>query len=228
MESSKILEKSSPTFSGKPLLRGYLHQEAFFMSIGACTLLIAKATNQITAVAASVYSFGLLFLFGVSAFYHRPHWTPERRAMLKRLDHAAIFILIASTATPISLLALNSQNRFELLVIIWNCAFLGVLQSICWIKAPRFLTALLYIIMGWMSLIYFGPIKEALGLTHLTFLIVGGIFYSVGAVAYAFKKPKIIPHIFGYHELFHLFTIIAAAFHFAVVYHLMGLAPSHC
>lgn len=205
----------------KPLLRGYLHQEAFFIVLGAGTLLVAKSSNQTTLVASLVYSLSLLLSFGISAIYHRPHWQPKQRAFMKRLDHSAIFILIAGTFTPICLLALPEHDGRQLLIVVWIAAVLGIFQSILWVKAPKAVTALFYVVMGWFAMPYAGDLHNSLGSAQLSLIVAGGVIYTVGAVFYAMKKPHLIPHIFGYHELFHLMTVIAAALHFVVIYQLI-------
>lgn len=213
---------NSPNLPQKPLLRGYLHQEAFFITLGASILLIAKSSTSLSLISSIVFSIGLLLLFGISALYHRPYWKPKARVFLKRLDHSAIFILIASTFTPICLLALPPTSGNRLLIIVWIAAVLGILQSIFWVKAPKIVTALLYIIMGWQALPYLKELNQSLGTPQVSLLITGGIIYTIGAIFYAAKKPKLYPTVFGYHELFHFFTIIAAACHFAVIYHLIN------
>ena len=205
----------------KPLLRGYIHQEAFFVALGACAVMVSKSSTPIMLTASIVYTAGLLLMFGISAIYHRPHWEPEPRKLMKRLDHSAIFILIAGTATPICLLALPEKAGLQFLIINWSVAFAGVLQSIFWVKAPKFLTALLYVVMGWLAVPYLSELKASLGMTKVILIIAGGIIYILGAVFYATKKPKLVPHIFGYHEFFHVFTVIAAALHFIVIYQLI-------
>lgn len=206
---------------GKPKLRGYIHQEAFFVSLGACLLLIAKCTTTLSLIATLVYSFGLLILFGTSATYHRPMWPPKHRAMMKRFDHCAIFILIAGTFTPFCLLALAPEDGHKLLTVIWSTAALGILQSFLWPKAPKWFTALFYVIAGWMVLPYLSELKDSLGQTNLSILAAGGVVYTLGAVAYAMKRPRLRPTIFGYHEFFHVLTVIGAAFHFFVVYQII-------
>ncbi len=210
-----------PQILKKPLLRGYLHQEAFFVALGACALLLAKSSTSIAFVSSLVYSMGLLLLFGISAVYHRPHWEPAQRAVMKRLDHSAIYILIASTVTPICLLALSDPARHQLLTVMWIAALGGILQSVFWVKAPKVLTALFYVAMGWLAFPYFGSIRESLGLNQVRLILVGGIAYTLGAACYALRWPKLSPGIFGYHELFHAFTIIGAGLHFIVIYQLV-------
>lgn len=206
----------------KPLLRGYFHQEAFFTALGACTLLIFKATNSTAAVAGIVYSIGLLSLFGISAFYHRPNWSPAARKRLKCFDHSAIFLLIASTFTPVCLLALPKDIGENLLALVWLLAGIGIAQSFFWISAPRWLTSILYVVLGWMAAPYLGELRTSLGDVNLGLLALGGVFYTVGAVGYAFKFPQLWPRVFGYHELFHVMTIVAAILQFIVVYRLIN------
>ncbi|MBC7754859.1 MAG: hemolysin III family protein [Moraxellaceae bacterium] len=205
----------------KPRLRGHLHQAAFFVTLGAGSLLIAKSTSPISFAASVIYVLGLLFLFGVSAVYHIPHWEPQPRAFLKRVDHTAIFILIASTFTPLCLLALPVARGDQLLIIIWSAASLGLIQSFFWVKAPKWVTSILYVVMGWLALPYLGEFKDTLGSAQLLLIVAGGVVYTVGAVFYAMKKPNFVPGVFGYHELFHLFTIVGALFHFIVIYSLV-------
>ena len=209
----------------KPLLRGYIHQEAFFIALGASALLIARASVDASALIASlVYSSGLLLLFGFSAIYHRIHWEPRMRSFLKRIDHSAIFLLIAGTTTPIAMLALPGSVGEKLLWTIWGAAIVGILQSIFWVKAPKWVTAVLCIGVGWLSFPYVGDLAAVLSVTDLALLIAGGVAYSVGAIFYALKKPNFFPGVFGYHELFHLCTILAAGMHFVVIYGLVNPA----
>ncbi|MBT4763178.1 MAG: hemolysin III [Bdellovibrionaceae bacterium] len=207
--------------STKPLLRGYFHQEAFYTALGACILLMAKSSNNMSLIASIIYSIGLLMMLGVSAIYHRPHWEPKPRAFLKRLDHAAIFVLIASTATPLFLLTISAKSGNQFIIVMWAVALLGILQSIFWIKAPKFLSAAFYVGMGWITFPYLSELKVSLGSTNLWLIISGGITYTAGAVFYALKKPNLWPRIFGYHEVFHIFTIIGAILHFIVIYQLI-------
>lgn len=206
----------------KPLLRGYLHQEAFFIALGACALLVAKSSQSVTLLAALVYSFGLLMMLGVSTIYHRVNWQPKPRALMKRLDHSAIFIQIAGTFTPICLLALKEADGIFLLKVIWTSAVAGILQSIFWVKAPKFVTAIFYVIMGWLALPYVSELAESLGTVKISLIVAGGIVFTVGSLFYATKRPHMVPHIFGYHELFHLFTIVGAILHFIVIYQLIN------
>lgn len=209
----------------KPILRGYLHQEAFYVALGACTLLIARSSDSITLWSSIVYSIGLLMLLGFSAIYHRIHWEPRARAFLKRIDHSAIFLLIAGTTTPVALLALPDSAGKSLLWLIWTAAFVGIIQSIFWITAPKWFTALLCVVVGSLSTPYIGEIKDMLTSAELFLLVGGGVLYTIGAAFYAIKKPNFFPGVFGYHELFHGFTIVAAILHFILIYHLVAQGP---
>lgn len=205
-------------FLKRPRLRGRLHQVAFFVSIVACAILIIKTQTQIGLIASIIYSIGVLSMFGISALYHRVYWEPKPRAIMKRLDHSAIFILIAGSFTPVCLFALSEQDSRQLLILVWTIAILGVLKSVFWVSAPKPLSALLYVIMGWLGLPYIREFNKYLGTEKVMLILAGGILYTVGAVFYALRKPKLSPIIFSYHELFHAFTIIAAALHYYVVY----------
>jgi hemolysin III len=206
--------------SKKPILRGYFHQEAFFTCLGACALLIARSGDNQKLISYVVYSFSLLFLFGVSAIYHRPHWEAKPRALLRRLDHAAIFILITGTATPICLLVLPNPIGEIVLTRFWIAAVIGVLQSIFWVKAPKWFAAILYVAMGWLIAPYLPELYQQLGMAKVLLILFGGVIYTIGAIFYALKRPKRNATHFGYHELFHICTIVAALLHFIVIYQL--------
>jgi hemolysin III len=205
----------------KPKLRGYIHQEAFFVSVGACALLVAKSTSRITVAASLIYSAALLLLLGISAFYHRPHWAPETRAFLRRLDHAAIFLLIAGTTTPVALLALPKVHGITLLILIWGMAAVGVGKCLLWARAPRWFSISFFVATACISLPYFFLMTQFLSALQITLLLLGGAVYLAGALFYAARKPDLFPGVFGYHELFHLFTIVGAALHFSVIYSLI-------
>lgn len=207
--------------SKKPMLRGYFHQECFFIALGACLMLIAKSTYTTTLVASVVYAVGLLTMFGVSAVYHRFHWQPKQRATLRRLDHSSIFILIASTFTPLCLLALSSEDGRKLLIGVWILGLIGIFQSIFWVHAPKWLTAVFYIGMGWYMFPYFTELNASLGTKNFWLVLTGGFAYTAGAIVYAVKKPNFKPEVFGYHEVFHVLTIVGAVLHFLVIYSLI-------
>ena len=206
----------------KPLLRGHFHQAAFFFALGACALLLAKTHDTRSLLATLIYSLGLTALFGISALYHRPQWNPAARMWMKRLDHAAIFIMIAGTGTPLSLLGLPGADGRTLMLYFWLAAGLGVIQCLFWVNAPKWISAILYVVVGWLALPYLSEFKSTLGVVSVALLLAGGIVYTVGALVYAFKRPNPWPKVFGYHEIFHVLVIIAAVLHFIVVYRLLS------
>lgn len=201
----------------KPLLRGHFHQAAFFIALGACSMLIAQTEGVRSAAAIVVYSLCLCALFGISALYHRPQWGVQMRLWMKRLDHAAIFLSIAGTGTPISLLALPPAEGNRLLAIFWGAALVGIIQSLFWVRAPKWISAILYVAMGWLAFPYLELLRSSLGSFGVTLLLIGGVIYTIGAVIYAAKKPNPWPTVFGYHEIFHILVVIAAAAHFMVI-----------
>lgn len=206
----------------KPLLRGHIHQESFFLALGACGMLVAKATTSMTFLASLVYSICLVMLFGISAIYHRPNWSVRKRAIMRRLDHSAIYLLIAGCFTPICLLALSESTGIQLLTVVYVAVVFGILKSIFWIKAPKWLSALLYTCVGALFLPYISELNAGLGFTNMVLIWSGCIVYVLGGIFYALKKPNFFPEVFGHHELFHIFTVIGAFLHFIVMYRLIS------
>jgi hemolysin III len=205
----------------KPYLRGHFHQAGFFFFLGASLVLMAQAENIQTFFVLFVYSISLNALFATSALYHRPNWEPAARMWMKRLDHAAIYVLIAGTGTPLLSLSLKPESLTKVLTIIWIVAIFGILQSLFWVKAPKWVSSILYVIAGYIVVPYFKEMHSSLGDNGIALIISGGFFYTVGAVIYAVKKPNPYPKYFGYHEIFHLLVILGAAFHFVAVYKLV-------
>lgn len=205
----------------KPFLRGHFHQAAFFVALGACTLLVIKSYETTAFWATLLYSMSLVGLLGISALYHRINWGSRLRMVMRRLDHAAIYFLIAGTMTPICLLTLSETSGRNLLIIAWIVAVGGMLLSTVFTHAPKWLNALLSILAGLMVVPYLSEMATSLGSVNLGLIISGGVVYVLGALAYAFKKPDLFPHIFGYHEVFHILVIVGAALHFTVIYSLL-------
>lgn len=210
----------------KPFLRGHFHQAAFFFALGACTMLLAMAQGTRVVAATLVYGLSISALFGVSSLYHRITWKDRARSWFRRLDHASIFIFIAGTATPICLLGLQGEKGQQLLVLFWGAALLGVGSEVFWSTAPKWVSAALYVIMGWLAGPYVSDFFAVLGDLNTWLLIVGGIIYTLGAVIYALKWPNPSPRVFGYHEIFHLIVMAASVFHFVVVYRLVWAAST--
>ncbi len=182
----------------------------------AAGVLVALAPNARAAWSAGIYGFSLFMLFGISAVYHVPMWQPVPRMWLRRMDHSAIFILIAGTYTPICLLGLGGRGE-TILLVVWCGAGLGILQAMLWPKAPKWTTAILYVALGWVVVWEWALVHALLGTLNEIFLAIGGLLYTGGAVVYAMHSPNPWPKAFGYHEIFHLMVIVAAGFHFAAI-----------
>jgi hemolysin III len=201
----------------KPRLRGVLHEWAFFVSLGAAALLVVLAAGAREVVASSVYVAALAAMFGASALYHRVTWAPRARAWLRRLDHSTIFLFIAGTYTPFALLALRGTLGWVLLTVVWVGAVAGVLVSLFWIGAPKWVAALVYIGLGWAGVVAAPQLLARAGVAVVALVAIGGIAYTLGAVAYATHRPNPWPRTLGYHEIFHLLVIAAAAAQFVAV-----------
>jgi hemolysin III len=197
-------------------MRGVLHQEAAWLALGAGSVLIAMARTVEAAVAAGIYAASLVVQFAVSSIYHRVQWGAQARALMRRADHSSIFILIAGTYTPIALLGLAGDDGRRLLITIWLGAALGVALSLFWVNAPKPLVAIIAIALGWTIVPYFGEVHSLLGWS-VWLVLAGGIAYTVGALVYAARRPDPFPRVFGYHEIFHVLTIVGAVLHFAVI-----------
>lgn len=199
----------------KPTLRGVSHQIAAFVAFFAGVFLFSRAPRSASA-AVAIYTVSLTALLGISAAYHRPTWQPHARAWMRRLDHAAIFLLVAGTYTPLSL-ALPDHEGTVLRWVVWSGAAAGVLQSLLWVTAPKPLVAVIYVVLGWSILPYVRLMHAAVGPGPLALLLGGGVVYSLGALVYAKKRPDPVPRVFGYHEVFHALVIFAATLHYAAV-----------
>jgi hemolysin III len=201
----------------KPALRGVSHQVASLLALFGGIWLTVEQTAPRAKLAMAIYGICLTALFAISAAYHRPNWQPLPRQRMRRLDHAGIFLQIAGTYTPLCLIALPAESGQRLLALVWGGALAGIVKTLLWVHAPRALTAGLYVLLGWAAVSEWTAIKAAIGPTGVTLMLTGGVLYTVGAVIYAKKKPSPWPLVFGYHEVFHLLVIAAAACHFALV-----------
>jgi hemolysin III len=204
------------TTATKPLLRGYLHLGAAALTILGTTALLALARGDgVKQASLLVYGASAELLFGMSALYHIGTWRPDVRATLRRLDHANIFVLIAGTYTPIAVNVLSGGWRVGILVAVWLLALVGVGICALDVPLPRPASVGLYVATGWVALAAIPEIVVRTGAAGLLLLLLGGVLYTAGALAYALKRPALWPRIFGYHELFHLATLAANAVFFA-------------
>jgi len=207
----------------KPTWRGWIHAGVVPFALAAGVVLIAVADGPVAKWASAVFLATSLLLFGNSALYHRFSWGPRMRAALKRIDHANIFLLIAGTYTPMSLLALPPQKGLLLLSIVWGGALLGIGFRVFWIGAPRWLYVPLYVLLGWAAVMFIGDLFAA-NAAMMTLVLVGGVLYSVGALVYGLKRPNPFPGRFGFHEIFHTLTVLAFACHWTATL-LIALDP---
>lgn len=196
----------------KPTWRGWIHAATFPIAVAAGIVLIALAEGSVAKWAATVFMVTSMVLFGVSALYHRINWSPRLKQILRRLDHANIFLLIAGTYTPIALLALPPDKGVLLLMVVWSGALLGIVFRVFWVTAPRWLYVPLYLALGWAAVIYMPDIARA-NVASLVLVIVGGLLYTIGAIVYATKRPNPVPGVFGFHEIFHSLTVLAFLCH---------------
>jgi len=196
----------------KPSWRGWIHAGTFPVAIAAGVVLIVLAQGAAAKWAAAVFMATSLLLFGNSALYHRFNWGPTTKAVLKRIDHANILLLIAGTYTPIAVLALAPGKGTLLLVLVWSGALLGILFRVFWIHAPRWLYVALYLLLGWAAVMYLVDLMQV-NIAMMILVIVGGLLYTGGAIVYALKKPNPWPGHFGFHEIFHVCTVLAFLCH---------------
>jgi hemolysin III len=201
----------------KPRLRGVVHEYAFFVSLACGVALVVAASDGRARVAAAIYAFAVSALLGTSALYHRTTWRPQVRRWMRRLDHSMIFVLIAGTYTPVALLALKGELARTILIVVWAGALGGVISKLLWIDAPKWVFALVYIALGWVSAAIFGELPAAIGWLGVAGLAAGGLLYTLGAIVYASERPNPSPKVFGYHEVFHVLVVVAAALHYAVI-----------
>ena len=201
----------------KPRLRGVSHQWAFFVSLGAGAALVFAASGTRAVVAMSIYAISLSAMLGTSALYHRVTWTPDVRRWMRRLDHTMIFVFIAGTYTPFALLVMHGPIANVVLIVVWTTALAGLVLNLVWISAPYWFTTVVYMSTGWVAIVTLPQLWNEIGPVGVGMIALGGALYSAGAVVYARRKPDPRPEVFGYHEIFHVLVIAAAAVQYAAV-----------
>lgn len=214
-----------PHVEVKPTWRGWIHTGTFPLAIAAGVVLIVLADGPAAKWSSAVFMTTSLLLFGISALYHRFNWSPKTKVMLKRFDHANIFLLIAGTYTPLAVLALPPSKGVLLLVLVWSGAILGIAFRVFWVHAPRWLYVALYILLGWAAMMYIVDLFEA-NIAMMVLVVAGGLAYTAGAVIYGMKKPNPIPGVFGFHEIFHTLTVVAFMCHWTAIL-LIALQPAY-
>lgn len=205
------------SIADKPRLRGVSHQFAFFGSIVACGVLWIVAQGRPAANAVLIYGASLAFLYGVSALYHRRNWGAVGRRRMRSLDHAAIFVLIAGSYTPLFHLLPPPAYDGHPLAVVWGCAAVGVVKSLAWPSAPKWLTAAAAIAVGWAVIAHVVRLSPVMGPAALWLLVASGSTYTAGGIVYALRRPDPLPRVFGYHETFHALVILGSVLHFVHV-----------
>ncbi len=207
----------------KPSWRGWIHAGTFPVAVVLGVILLVFADGTVAKTGSAVFFVASLLLFGTSALYHRINWSARVKAVFRRIDHANIFLLIAGTYTPITLLCLPREKATILLAAVWTVAVLGIGFRVFWLSAPRWLYVALYLLMGWAAIAFIADFFRAAWLT-MTLVLIGGVLYSLGAVVYGMKRPNPFPRTFGFHEIFHTLTVLAFVAQWAGVF-LVAIDP---
>jgi hemolysin III len=201
----------------KPRLRGWIHLATFPIAVAAGIVLVALSPGGAPRLASGVFALSAALLFGTSALYHRGSWSPRWTGVLKRLDHSNIFLIIAGTYTPFAVTLLPSHSARSLLWVVWVGAIAGVLFRVLWVGAPRWLYTPVYIALGWVAIFYIPDFLHQGGVAVLVLIAAGGALYTAGAVVYGIKRPNPSPRWFGFHEVFHVFTVAAFVAHYVAI-----------
>lgn len=202
-------------------MNGFTHFIGVILSIAATFLLIIKSNDSqslIGVISISVFGISMILLFTASTLYHWLKLSEEGIKKLRKVDHIMIFIYIAATYTPICIIVLKGYTGWLLLIAVWLVAIFGVIIKLFWMNAPRWLSTLIYVLMGWLAVVVIYPLFSSLEIEALLWLFTGGLFYTVGAIIYALKKPDPFPGILGFHEIFHLFVLAGSFSHYWLMY----------
>ena len=198
----------------RPRLRGWLHAGIFPVAVAAGIVLVVLTPDRRVRIAVAVFVGTAALMFGVSALYHRGNWSPRVYGILKRFDHANIFLIIAGSYTPFSVVLLPRGPARTLLWIVWTGALIGVAFRILWVGAPRWLYVPVYVALGWVALVYLPQFWRNADVAVLALVIIGGVLYTLGGLVYGLKRPDPSPRWFGFHEVFHALTVAAFTAHY--------------
>ena len=210
------LAAEPPVALERPLLRGALHGVAFAAALAVGVLLVVFSRES-RVLPATVFAASAVLMLGTSTLYHRITWSPRARLRMRRADHAGIFLLIAGTYTPVALISLSGAWRPTILIVVWSVAIAAAISKFFWVSAPKWTSALVGLALGWLGVIVLPQFAHREGITPVLLLAAGGLAYSAGALVYAAKRPDPLPRVFGYHELFHAFTIVALACQYVAI-----------
>jgi hemolysin III len=199
------------------VLRGWLHLVSFVVTLVAGPLLVAHADTLEARAVLIIYVVSMVALFGVSAAFHRVRWSPVGRRRMRRADHATIFLAIAGTYTAVAGLVVHGWAQVLVLCLVWFGGAIGVTVRQLWLDAPKWAIALPYIVAGWSALAIVPQLVRGLGGGGFALVLAGGACYTIGALCYSLKRPNPVPGVFGYHEVFHAFTVAGAALHYAAI-----------
>ena len=203
--------------SARPLLRGWLHAGALVLALVAGPVLAAHGRSAEQHFVLALYALALVALFGVSASFHRIRWGPVGRRRMRRADHATIFFAIAGTYSAVAGLVLHGWARLLVLCLVWVGGAVGVFVRQVWMDVPKWVVAIPYVVVGWCALAVLPQLWRGLGGTGFGLVVAGGACYTIGALCYALRRPEPVPGVFGYHEVFHTFTVIGATLHFVAI-----------
>jgi len=199
-------------------LRGVMHAVMVPISLVAGIVLVVSAPTTSARVSSAIFATTAVLLFTVSTLLHRGTWSERTEDILRRLDHANIYLIIAGTYPPFGVLALPPDGGKLLLAIVWTGAIAGVFMQVFWLGGPRWLSTSLYVVVGWVAVFFIPGLIDGAGLAAVLLIATGGILYTLGAVVYAIKRPNPSPRVFGFHEVFHTFTVLAFASQYVAVW----------
>ncbi|MEL7647865.1 MAG: hemolysin III family protein [Sedimentibacter sp.] len=207
----------------KEITSALTHLGGAVFGVVGTILLMTAANNLMTAVAYLIFGLSMILLYSASTIYHFIDKSKQRaKLIMRKLDHIMIFVLIAGTYTPVCMLVLNNTAGYNLLTLVWTITFMGVFLKLFWIKAPNWVSSLLYIAMGWLAVLVLSPLAKSMPPEGMFWLVLGGIFYTIGGTIYGIKKPNFKNPYFGFHELFHLFVLAGTFCHFMMMYFYVG------
>ena len=207
----------------KELTSALTHLGGAVFGVVGTFLLLSNSSNRMTAIAFLIFGLSMILLYSASTIYHFIDKSKEKaKLVMRKLDHIMIFVLIAGTYTPVCMLVLNNTSGYRLLALVWTITMFGVFMKIFWIKSPNWVSSVLYISMGWLAVLVLSPLAQSMPKEGMFWLVLGGIFYTIGGTIYGIKKPNFNNNYFGFHELFHLFVLAGTFCHFVMMYFYVG------